>query len=98
MVTLSDKSKIIHLYEFRTVEEFMSSPMIADIILQAREQAEADISRHRQMSVNEVRQILGCGYDTVKKLIAEGKLWVNADGVIPYSSLIEYTNAGKTRK
>ena len=95
MVTIQDKSKIIHLYEFRTVEEFMSSEIFAAITRKAAEKAESEIATHRQMSVNEVRGVLGVGYDTIKKLIAEGKLYLNADGQIPYRALIEYTNAGK---
>jgi len=98
MVTLQDKSKIIHLYEFRTLEEFMSSPIFEAVTQQARKRAEAEIADNRQMSINEVRKILAVGYDTVNKLIAEGKLWVNADGMIPYSSVLEYTNAGRQKK
>lgn len=97
MVEVTDGAKIIKLYEFKTVEEFLSSPIFAQVAEQARKRAEAEIADNRQMSINEVRHLLAVGYETVKKLIAEGKLWVNADGQIPYRALIEYTNAGKQK-
>lgn len=97
MVEVTDGAKIIKLYEFKTVEEFLSSNIFAQVAEQARKRAEADILENRQLSINEVRKILVVGYDTVKKLIAEGKLWQNADGLIPYRAVIEYTNAGRQK-
>lgn len=98
MVEIADGAKIIKLYEFRTVEDFMCSPIFAQVAEQARKRAEAEIADNRQLSINEVRRMLAIGHSTVTKLIAEGKLWVNADGLIPYRSVIEYTNAGKHKK
>ena len=95
MVTISDKKKIIELYQYETVEEFMKSSLMMATLLRTQQDVADMDNQHRAMSYHEVRQILRCGDDTVKRLVAEKKLYVNADGKIPYKSLQEFTNAGK---
>ena len=94
-MTISDKKKIIELYQYDTVEEFMSSSLMMAVLLRTQQRVDELENEHRCYTYHEIRKILKCGDDTVKRLVAEKKLYVNADGKIPYASLREFTHAGK---